>query len=679
MKKILLLFIIISNVFVFFNVYNVYQEKVVSDSYDLFGYENNKYYDTVIFNDKLINVDGNEFVQFLNQVIEKHPVLIYTSDSVYAEGWLNYYIGYNQSLKKAFQLNTSTDLIFNSHEERYYTNQNKTNAVNFHTLNSNFIINLFPLEKLLDEKNKYINEYTIIAEDEETLTYVKNLIKNKYSHQFQEFIQYENHVLNVDEKLNKDMLLPMIFCIVISVTILLIYVEKSASKIAIMKLNGVGVFSIFYYIFLPIGVIIFLGTMSTLAICYMLVTQTMFRLYFDFFFDLMKWGFIESLILLLLLTIYFVIIMVSSYIHLLKNKNNTKYFLNFNYVMKIICLIAVLPLLNTNLNNFNMTVKSLKSCNEIKKLDKPMQYIEGFLDGYKNDGYDISKYYQKDFDEYYEIYQNEYERLNQKGLLCFLEDTFVVDELSFPCYLINQNYFNRFPIRDANNQLINLSSYSRNIIFGIPSKYKDLHFEQLKNFENNSYEICYISENQDFLNLSLFTNSKVDKLPPCFLIYTDQATRINKSPFFEMFYEGDINELLSPHFKDKVKIMNSDERINHIISMNENDLIENLKIILLISLLLLLMTVEYCYLYFKTNSYKLSVKKLHGFSHFRLYGDIYLENIFIFVLLFFIAYFYHIEALSILPLFLYDMFVVFVNISIFEKKNVNAMLKGSEM
>lgn len=679
MKKIFFLFIICTNILIFLNVYGIYQEKEVSDSYNLFGYKDGKYYETIIFHNSLKDVDPNQFIQELNSLVGNYDVMIYTSEESYEEKYQNYYIGYNGSIKNAFGLLTSRDLIFNENQQLFYSNHELKDCTKFFSLNSKFKLNIFPLNELLNIPNGYISQYTIVAKNNDILENIKEVLVNKYEIHFKEFIKYENDTLNVKQTLFTKLKFPIVISVVISSLILLIYIEKSSLKIGIMKLHGFSNFCIYIKIFSSIILIILVGIPFTLLTCFFVSVGIINDVSKLFLFDLMRWGFFQGAALIIVLIVYFAVIVISSYSALLKSSKSAKLLLSVNFVVKVICLVVVMPILYSAVMELNVNIKTLIEGNRIISNTDSIQYSKNFIKGYEYDGYDLAKYYGGDFDEYYDVYQEAYEQLNHAGAFYFNDNAIIMDNgESIPLCSINLNYLENFPIKDEGNKVVDFNAYLVDVLLCIPEKYQNLNLEQYISLNENSYDICYISNKQDYLNFSLATTYKVNSNSPCFLVYSNQAKRIDKSPFLGVYFNGDFNNQLTPYFKDKTAVMDLHERVDIVNQNALDESYDNLEIVISILILLLLTSIEYCYLYFKSNSSSLAIKKLHGYSYVRLYMDIFMENAMVFILLFIICIMQKMRVLPIVILMIFDFIILSTYINVYEKRNIKKILKGGE-
>lgn len=673
MKKLFLLFLICTNLLIFFNVVEVHKEKTISDAYDLYNYDNNKYSEHVSFKNELIEVNDEEFIGYLDDLTKEYNVLISAHNADYKQGYLDYYISYPHSLKETLKLETDTDLVFDASQNNYYSNQ--SDGIYFDTVNKDFKVHLYPLNKLLEIPNGYLTYYRIIADDEKILNLVKDDIINTYPEYISEFTQMENHVLNVSEALSKQLLIPITFSIVISSMIILIYMEKSSKKISIMKLEGYGNIQIFINLFISIILMIVLTIPISMTVYYLTFIGRINPVTIPLIKDLFKWSLIEEFLLLGLFIVYYVILICSSYSTLLKSNKYVKHLLNINFLIKLLCLVLVFPMFSNTLDYCKQITNTISVSNPLIDQTKNIEYLYSFMPGYNQDGYDLPKYYTLKFDEIYDTYQNEYKKLDELGALYFGDDILNKNNKSIPLFNINYNYLKENPLYDINGNLIEVDNSTDQVIMLIPEKYKKYHFEKDLELplEPNNYSYIYIKNNQKYTNYAISKHGLIPEYEPCFKIYLGNAMKIDKSPFMNMYYKGDINEVLSSHFKDKVIVKNYSEDL---ISNNEHYIKESLNssnLLIAVFTLLLLTTIEYTHLYFKVNNQKLAVKKLLGYSYIETYYDLYIENILIYVLMTILFGIKHIPILLVI-----DLIILLISSLVFEKNNIKDVLNGGE-
>lgn len=202
------------------------------------------------------------------------------------------------------------------------------------------------------------------------------------------------------------------------------------------------------------------------------------------------------------------------------------------------------------------------------------------------------------------------------------------------------NYINLHPIYDKNGDRISLENKGKKIYILVPEDYLNKYSIKKEGFytEDNETEIIPISNSNEDYNYGfvrnasmLFTNKSI------FQVYTDDAFRSDKSilkgVYFEDITEDNLNSSLEAvGYKDKVTISNLGDDQENMIKYRIKSSKKYLLFLILSVLIVVAISVEYAYLYFKANSKRILIKKLNGYSFGYLYSSLILEELFTYII-----------------------------------------------
>jgi hypothetical protein len=632
MKKIILALLAISNVLIFFIVLSVYKEKDVSDIYNFRNFQKDASRISISINNSEGIIDQEDFVSTVNNLRDKYQLTILYFDFNYESRKYTLFVDSRKDIDQIFKLATDTTLNFSENTKNYYSNfNNSDDAIHTFLLNNQIKLSIRPLAQL-----EFIPSgvFEFIANSQAEL----DGAISEFTEEFGDFIfssdVYGNDSLDVQTAL--DEYLPFTLLISLASVLLLFFmlVQSDSKKIAIFQTLGLSYLKICRKLYA-----------SFFAYCLAVIVATQGILYWALVgaFNIRTESVIQSLlstiayqilgVVIILLMSYFLIKSIPKY-QLLKNSNFARSFMNGHYVLQIITLILLLPLLTPKIDILGQHQYLLNySINIQKENFQYAQLKEQYM--YKYDTFDYLMEYFQNRDSNI-INQNDalklqaatYESLNNKGALLCSFSPIILGSLEIPVLQINENYIKQFPIYLSTGQEFKVASTDADVVYLIPESYlSDFKEDEfLNDVYSNEYEVVTIKDEQDFLDFSFLRTAQKKDLPYVFQLYKNGSFRLENSIFNDVYYTGDLEQAISQtEFSNKVDIFNTDDDLEDLIEGFRMGIIETMKILIPGIILIILVIVQYAYLYKKVNTQRNNIKKNIGFGRLRTFISLLIE------------------------------------------------------
>ena len=231
MKRILLLFMVFVNIFLFMIVHVTYKEQETSDIYNLYHAYKNDHHKTVTFNNEFIDIDKNEFMEYLLDLVNKYDVTVMKNEFEYDAKTYKYYLFSNQNILEKLGLISDVSIDFSIFNDKYYTNNIKDlKGEHLYTLNRDSSFNIYPLNHLLNDEADYLGEYTFFTSDLDVLNGIISEITMNYSSYIEGFQEYSQDSLDLNKMLKEQLYYLIIFSMGFAVIIFLILISTSLKK-----------------------------------------------------------------------------------------------------------------------------------------------------------------------------------------------------------------------------------------------------------------------------------------------------------------------------------------------------------------------------------------------------------------------------------------------------------------
>ncbi len=639
MKKIFCVFFLITNLFLFMNIYNLFCEKDISDTFSIFGY-NQKYKNfSVSFHTDLNNKSSKEFISFLKALAENNNVEIIRPQYNYADNKYIFYIMSTRNIAESMGLVTTEFVDFINESEKFYTNNSSNiNGSYFYLLNPDLQLKIYPLNKIINAV-PISGEYTVYCESDEDLLNTQMLLQEQYGNFITGFYNYNQELLNIQSEYNSLLKTLLSLSFIITMIILLFMLSQALKKIALLKLNGYSSFNIAVDIFAKYFLYLIFLSGAMFAVLFFVTAGEINVRTIPFATYLTKALMAEIPLIVLILLLNTLILKALQLPKLIKNHNFNKPLLNTNYFIKICFLAFFLPYIFQSFSEVTASFMIVKEMNSYEAASE-MIYLEGFKDGYRFDGYDLVKFYKDREDPVFLKYQEDYEYFNKMGAIYFQGYSVAVDdETLIPSIAFNMNYLNKYPVYYPNGEKVTLNNIGKKIYILVPEKYMHLNISpSMFLTEDNETEIIPISNNNHYYNFYLMmTANNEGNGDSILMVYTDDAFRMDKSIFNGVYFQGIAPEELNDNlekisYKDKVEIRNLEESRSNLTSSILKHSNKALFFLIITFLLTIGVNAEYDYLYFKAYKKRIIIKKLTGYSFFPLYLNIIIEGILAYII-----------------------------------------------
>lgn len=652
MRKILVLFVVLVNILGFQMIVNIYQEQDVSDAYHLYGYKDGKY---VYHAEMKYDVDQAKLLACLHHLSQKYDCMIYQEEANDEEKRIRYDILYAHSLK-------SLQLITNHHQvlsgDHYYSNQ-KGKGYYFYTLNKEYQVSLHHLTKLKG------TQFTVVTQDFEVLKQIEETLSKRFPKQFLSFEKVTQEKYHGDLELRRNLKQMLILMSVCTLLILMIDVFKRSRTFGIMKSVGLSINTVLVKVFsFELSVCIIVPVL-TLVILFILFIHVLNQATFSLLRSLAVFGTGEIICTIILIMIANGVMYHMNTLNQLKGRETHKGLLAVNYILKGLCLFLFAGVIVNSIGEIKQDGRFL-----LGSYDQVEGYymINGLKRSYVNDGYNIEKYNEGKFDDMYDMYQRNYDYANQNGALYFEVSSMMINDHPHDVLLVNQNYMKLI--------LPKVHFDQQAITYVVPPDISEQTI--LENINDTKATIKVMHHQIDqYPNFAAVQGQTIKH--PYFAVYGDQAERINKSLFVNVYYrQKALQKVLHyAHYENKVEITKTKDMLESYKASIKNDLYGQVEKIALPLAVLVLISVEYMYMYSKVYRLKRAVKYLLGQGMIGQYGDLFVELLLADLFLIvkdhsFNAYLFYTLTICV------DLIIFIIMFIKLQQKNVTLILKGED-
>jgi len=233
--------------------------------------------------------------------------------------------------------------------------------------------------------------------------------------------------------------------------------------------------------------------------------------------------------------------------------------------------------------------------------------------------------------------------LNERGAL--LSESFTISEQESGL-MVNENFLERFPLVDAYGTYIDFRQFDVELIYFVPEYYLNEGFQAFdfwgeerrdyffiwdsyyNNHGNTNFAVVVIRNEQeifDFIPHS-FTREFLAR-PYMITLFRESSFHLNRNIFFNLFYEGDINEVLyGTAFYERVVISTMEDEMAWVIGRVIGGFLENLFLLAITLALVLAIIIQYVYLYTKVFQKRILIMRSMGIHPLRIHYRLLLES-----------------------------------------------------
>lgn len=245
---------------------------------------------------------------------------------------------------------------------------------------------------------------------------------------------------------------------------------------------------------------------------------------------------------------------------------------------------------------------------------------------------------------------------------------------NLPIIYVNKKYLENYHFVDNDNHDIDIDKINDQTIL-VPKKYQNKQIHE-------TGTIIKVKNTHQHYNLNLRQNAYyVDE--PIIVIYTNSNSTINSSQglFLKAKNRNELENAISKITDQDYRILSVKADINNYNVKAQNIFINTFSKIVMCLALYALFIFQFASLYIQDNKKELSIMYLSGKTKFNRYGNIFISNLCIYLLIILIAVLYR-KIMFMLCMefaiifFVFDMIFLLLFIRHFERKSIVANLKG---
>lgn len=510
----------------------------------------------------------------------------------------------------------------------------------------------------------------------------------------------------------------IVFVVMSLIFVLVIYYFfRETKQIAIMKLHGISIWKIVFSLQKELH-IVYLSTIFVAVLIHSLLVKDV----------LYTWSVMKNCVWLyvslfgIMTTIGILFVKHCNVYQLLKGKSGTNGILQLNYLVKIICLLAITYLGQSAYNNY-LEVQLQKSM--LINWTVAEQYGIFYPIYYGNEMTD-----EEQLSTDVTISQSLYLILNNMGAL-YIDATRYepknisqYENMGQLSVKVNPNYLSKFPILDTNGDKINITEDTTDWILLVPDFYKGDEAAILKDIANeramynridkNIYKIdgsdnvinqklriIWTDDNQQIFSFNsevfpeqnnMISNAIVQVITEnnsytsdreCFRGSTNDSLKIKLTGTSKETYYKLQDDLMHLKLEDNLKyIVSVNENMQEKINQASARLISSLKMAMIIFCILIFISVQNCIITFDKYKKDYIIKKIYGWNWLAIYKKQIAINIIILLLSTCIYYrFVHTLQGSLLmiiesTLVVTEILVLWTSTKVLEKIRLVNILKG---
>ena len=665
MKKIYSLLIVIMTLSLFFILFDIYSERELSDAHNLYGLDDWEATSNIQFNSNIADIDDEVYIRKLEELAEKHNVIIisekFERDDKGKEDFI-FYVYPDTDMEVLFNLNVtknkSKNEAKNSEKGLFYSTDDSLNP-DYHIdlINPKLSVTIYPFSYLQQDPSQKYRSIEIISDSKKSVSDFNADVLEEFSFASPDINQMHSHSFDYDSAFRQQIQVFFILSMILLALFMIFNISDEMKRIAIEKMqgftNGRIAFSLFYPIVLHV---IFCQAITTL---------------FTFILFIRQWNktvihfMQEYLLAIAVIDIVFIVILILVYTivsflklpKLIKDYNFNNMLLNITFFIKIIFLVLLIPMFLNGIKTLTILIPDYL---EIIKVE---QNYSGILDiivdtiETRFDGYDIGKYSSGIIDEVYEHHANIYDQLAKTNNLIYQERSTVllnksakknekkeitvgmgdVSQKLYRGFNVDGNYLRRNPIIGQDGEIIDLDLSGDIVYILLPKSIYEKNYDIESSFytDGNPMEVIIIQDGQKFIDYSFITFGPLKmerhQETPFFRVYSDNSFRYNKSIMINCYLTGfkDMDEAkvelkkIDPK-KDYI-LISAEERIGVMKVRIREDILKSFISLLPATGVIIAMNFSVLGLYYRSKRKKLSILKINGYSTFVANADLLVE------------------------------------------------------
>jgi len=632
MKKLILFLFLLVNVLIFFNVRENFFHK---DEVEMMNGEAG-YYRAVLVIDNLNNESisfekSNLIFDRIDEITSNYDVSFVRFDIDFIENRIELFVSSHRPIDEIFNLTTNQSIVFNSATTYFYTNQHDVaNGVNFFLLNDRLEVNIFPLRNLGIVVG---GNYSFFSDNQEELSQAVQLFMAEFGDLVSRVFELRaTEPFNPQQQINYFLTPTIYLSMILSFLLILLYIHRQSSKIAIHKTLGHSFAVLSKEIFFPLILMILLTIILTQTILFITIigafnerTIPIITSMFNAVYRQVLGVFVSiaaGCLLLLLVPLH----------ALIKNKKFTRILMTANYLVKIALLVAIIPLFSDRLMLMSTNWDFIQQVRQYERNGNisDYQFSPNPLSRYGANGHMnlmMTLRYDSDSSIIYEhevLYEfhNAYRILNEAGAIRVSATAMFSGE---PVINVNENFLRKYPIIDLDGNVIDLASYTGDFVNLIPEDYQGRAF--VRDMYNRGETVIYIQNEQVIFDYSLdWASWGLVRRPYVISVRMDSSFDLWTTPFRNVFFDGDFNELLrDTMFYNRIHISTVGYELNRVRTRQMVQIRDHLFVLTPILALVMLISIQYSYLYVKVYQKRIYTNQIMGHNDFRIFWQLFVE------------------------------------------------------
>jgi len=676
MKRILIILCVILNSLLFVSILDSYKQEDLSNIHTITRFQDEVYNTWLRIENMDQRIDSVAMFDKFEALSKQYDLIISTFKMNLENDVFDIYIVDDKNINERFSLITDSTLNFNSTYDQYYTNQvHDSQGVLFFMLNRDITVRLLPMRML---SNAISNEYNFTSANSEELNHAVAQFKDAFGQYVTAQSQFENIPFDREASISEFLTLTIAISAICTFLLIIMYVQSQSKKIAIYKTLGTSLLLIGKKLLLPLYLLSTISIITTNVVLFIVFIRVINTRTLQFLFDLLHTSIYQIVGVAITLLLSVIMLMFVPTYTLLKNNNVNRNLMSVNYLLKIVILVVTLPILTERITNIehHLVFFRYASTHDVDTY----HFIPRFKPGYTVDDYDPITYFIEFFQDYdaniiyrhppLYNYHEAYWKLNDAGAILSKSQSMFDWDATL---IVNENFLRKYPIIDIMGDYIRIEDFTSDIVFLIAESNIDLIHEQFftQHALQQSYEIIVISDQQEFFNFTFnwWFDTMYFSLPHNFFVYTDTSFRIDTTIFQEVFFNGDVNDILRDTvFYNRIYTPSMQEELQRIRHQRwiliQNDLVYVIPTIMLASLIIS----QYAYLFIKVFTKQIFVKNVLGYNPARIMIRLLLESSLAVFIAIIIAVFNQLDYRLLLMVLALDILVYLIAIVFTQKR-----------
>ena len=627
------------NILLFFNIREVYMENDYTDMLQIYIVQPDVVHASLIINnpnnESISDASSEAIFDMFRHLAQTYDVVISYSEANHGRSEYVYYVITNTPIDERFNLLADVSLNFINHVDYFYTNQrNIENGITFFLLNDRIDVRFYPITAMDTIMG---GAYFIIARSQAELDEIIGIFMAEFDSYVDEIINFGADPFDIEEAISSFLSPIIVVTMALIALVIIMYFHTNSKKIAILKTMGMSLFQVANKLFLPLLLSIALAIIVLNILLFMFFVGAINVRTVPIIWTLAHSVGLQLLGVTITLILSSLLLLCIPTYSLLKNSNINRFLMGANYILKIIVLIVMLPFLSGRIDllqdDFNMIghVRYYERNASITDY----QFSPMLMSRYHRDGHtslmmhifvevgigNVEPNIVYEHQVLYE-YHRAFRILNEAGaILCQYLPGF--NEIPSGL-LVNENYLAKHPVRDLHGNLVNLSQIDSDVVHLVP----EIHFSYAESLLTQGYEVVIIDNEQDLFDYSLsWSFLGVSSQPYYIMVYKDSAFRLDASPFRDVFIDDDINELLrETSFYNRILVSTVGDELNSIREWRLQEIVNHMLVMIPTFALILVIIIQYSYLYSKVYRKRIYARKIMGHSQLRIFSQLLIES-----------------------------------------------------